>query len=202
MTTEDPILESIEQVSDGWIKKYVLTYRMGDGSKHTYETASRKGLEDYRSALLHGIGDARPDAVCIVALTPENNLVMIREFRYPLNSWCIALPAGLLDAGETVAQCARRELSEETGYEVIDDRSIEPLPQPGFSSTGMTDESVQVVFVRAQKAREPRTEKNELIEVFELPVAQIGSFLRTNELPIGTRAQLILSTLEGRFNQG
>ena len=198
---DTPKLKSIEQVSDGWIKKFVLTYDMPDGSVHPYEVASRKSLDGYR-ALLEANGEGRApnssDAVCIVARTPRDTLVMIREFRYPLNSWCIAFPAGLVDADEDLAACALRELEEETGYAAVEGASVRPLPQAGYSSTGMSDETVQVVFVEAEKARDAHTEPNEFIEVFELPLADVRAFLDENTLPIGTRAQLILEMFAHR----
>jgi len=51
---------------------------------------------------------------------------------------------------------------------------------------------VQVVFVEAERVLEAHAEPNELIEVFELPIADVRRFLDENTLPIGTRAQLIL----------
>lgn len=200
---ETPQLSNVEQVSDGWIKKYVLTYDMPDGSKHPYEVASRKNAEAYRALLeANGAGkpqsQAHPDAVCIVARTPRDSLVMIREFRYPLNSWCIALPAGLIDAGEDPATCARRELAEETGYVISPDSDVRLLNQAGYSSTGMTDETVLVAFAEAEKTGAAHAEKNELIEVFELPISEIRAFLNENTLPIGTRAQLILEIFAAR----
>lgn len=192
---DNPQLESVTQICDGWVKKYVLTYRMPDGAAHEYEVASRKGPEAFREHLqANGAGTppVHADAVCIVAETPRKSLVMIREFRYPLNSWCIAFPAGLVDPGESIAECADRELREETGYGVIAGTSVRALPQAGYSSTGLTDETVQVVYVRAEQQGAPRTERNELIEVFELPIADVPRFLDENRLPIGTRAQLIL----------
>lgn len=193
-----PKLVDVEQVCDGWVKKYLLTYEMPDGRMHPYESASRKGLDAFK-ALLQANGAGLPnksaDAVCIVARTPRDTLVMEREFRYPLNSWCIALPAGLVDPDEDIATCAARELQEETGYVVIPDAPVRSLPQPGYSSTGLTDETVHVVFVEAELDGPPQREANELIEVFELPIADIRSFLDENTLPIGTRAQLILEML-------
>ena len=94
-----PQLSNIRQVSDGWIKKYMLAYTMPDGSTYEYESASRKSLEAYRAELEgNAVGRAcAADAVCIVPQTATGELLLIREFRYPLNSWCIAFPAGLID---------------------------------------------------------------------------------------------------------
>ena len=195
MTAKTPKLVDIEQVSDGWVKKYILTYEMPNGSLHPYEVASRKGIDAYRALLqANGAGDppAGADAICIVARTPRNTLVVEREFRYPLNSWVIALPAGLLEPGEDQAACADRELREETGYALVPGSPVRPLPQAGYSSTGLTDETVQVLFVEAERAGDAQPEPNELIEVFELPIADVRRFLDENALPIGTRAQLIL----------
>ena len=46
-----PELLDIEQVSDGWIKKYILTYRLPNGRELKYDVVSRKGLEEYRSEI-------------------------------------------------------------------------------------------------------------------------------------------------------
>lgn len=193
--TRQPKLLSIEQVASGWVNKYVLTYEMPDGRPHNYECASRKPIDAFRAGLeARGEGkvDVAPDAVCIVARTPRDTLVMIREFRYPLNSWCIAFPAGLVDPGEDIVRCACRELEEETGYAVIDGGNVRTLSQAGFSSTGLTDETVQIVFVEAECTGDAHTEPNELIEVFELAIADVPEFLKSNTTPIGTRAQLVL----------
>ena len=242
-----PVLKSMRKEADGWVKKYVLTYELPDGTLHEYHCATRREESDYIEELerngqlsrtviseLHrtvrpdgtfedDVEDANdtfpaqsegnlaeanedahpftPDAVCIVARTPRDTLVMEREFRYPLNSWVVALPAGLVDPGEDIVTCAMRELSEETGFEVLEDEPIFALPQAGYSSTGLTDETVQVVFVVAERAGAAHTEGSELIEVFELPIAEIGTFLAQNRLPIGTRAQLILELVNAMENR-
>ena len=194
-----PALESIETVSTGWINKYHLHYTLPDGRPYTYEGVSRKGPERYEAALeaLGSTGAPDPDAVCIVPLLPDGSVLLEREFRYPLNSWCVSLPAGLIDAGESLEEAVARELSEETGYRLRDDiaPAVRPLPQPGFSSTGLTEENVQVVFAQVEAAGKARPDSAELIEPFTVARADLRAFLDANQLPIGTRCQLILELL-------
>lgn len=196
-----PELLKVEQVADGWIKKYILTYRLPGGREFDYESVSRKGYEDY-VAELKGFASnpphrQNPDAVCIVPRTTDDRLVLIREFRYPVNSWCIAFPAGLIDPGETVEQAVERELREETGYALRRDEEgrahVRPLSQPGFSSAGMSEESIQIVYVHVEdEPHRQHTEEVEYIQVFTVPVRQVPHFLEENTTPISTRAQLIL----------
>lgn len=194
-----PTLESIETVSTGWINKYHLHYTLPDGRPYTYEGVSRKGPERYEAALeaLGSTGAPTPDAVCIVPLLPDGSVLLEREFRYPLNSWCVSLPAGLIDAGESLEEAVARELSEETGYRLRADiaPAVRPLPQPGFSSTGLTEENVQVVFAQVEPAGQARPDSAELIEPFTVARADLRAFLDANQLPIGTRCQLILELL-------
>lgn len=194
-----PALESVETVSTGWINKYHLHYTLPDGRPYTYEGVSRKGPERYEAALeaLGSTGAPDPDAVCIVPLLPDGSVLLEREFRYPLNSWCVSLPAGLIEAGESLEEAVARELSEETGYRLRDDiaPAVRPLPQPGFSSTGLTEENVQVVFAQVEAAGKARPDSAELIEPFTVARADLRAFLDANQLPIGTRCQLILELL-------
>lgn len=194
-----PALESVETVSTGWINKYHLHYTLPDGRPYTYEGVSRKGPERYEAALeaLGSTGAPDPDAVCIVPLLPDGSVLLEREFRYPLNSWCVSLPAGLIDAGESLEEAVTRELSEETGYRLRDDiaPAVRPLPQPGFSSTGLTEENVQVVFAQVEPAGPARPDSAELIEPFTVARTDLRAFLDANQLPIGTRCQLILELL-------
>ncbi|MFR1167180.1 MAG: isochorismatase family protein [Adlercreutzia equolifaciens] len=107
---------------------------------YTYEGVSARGPS--ATSRFGGLREHRcadPDAVCIVPLLPDGSVLLEREFRYPLNSWCVSLPAGLIDAGESLEEAVARELSEETGYRLRDDiaPAVRPLPQPGFSSTAL-----------------------------------------------------------------
>jgi ADP-ribose pyrophosphatase len=57
-----------------------------------------------------------PGAVTIIATTPENQLILIRQFRAPAGQWLWEIPAGTLELDEDPLDCAIRELEEETGF--------------------------------------------------------------------------------------
>lgn len=196
-----PRLERVEQASQGWVNKYLLTYRLPDGSEYAYEAASReRSPEEYETALRR-VGAGAPvqaEAVCMVPQLPDGRVLLIREFRYPVNAWVVAFPAGLIDAGEDERAAIARELAEEVGLRVRDELgadAVRMLAQPGLSSTGLTEEAVRIALVKADWAAEARPERGELIEPFALARQQIPAFLRENRLPIGTRAQLMLMLL-------
>ena len=73
----------------------------------------REGEEPYYSLRL-------PDYAAVVAITAEERIVIVRQFRPAVERYTLELPSGLIDPGETPAEAARRELLEETGYEADD----------------------------------------------------------------------------------
>lgn len=90
-----------------------------------------------------------------------------------------------------------RELREETGFCIRQsaETPLRALAQPGFSSTGMSDESVQVVFVQTEKAEDAHPESSEIIEPFIVQPSEIRTLLNDKAYLIGTRTQLILELL-------
>ena len=83
-------------------------------------------------------------------------------------------------------------------YPGADAPALDPLPQAGYSSTGLTDETVHVVFAQVEKVADAQPEPAEFIEPFLLPIADVPRFLAENETPIGTRAQLVLEAFARR----
>jgi ADP-ribose pyrophosphatase len=57
-----------------------------------------------------------PDWVNVLALTPDGQLVLVRQFRYGIDDFSVEIPGGIIDAGEAVIAAGVRELREETGY--------------------------------------------------------------------------------------
>lgn len=90
-----------------------------------------------------------PEGIVIYALTKERfpRLVLIREYRYPLDAVIYALPAGLVDAGETPGTAAAREMKEETGLSFEEYTGGDPcFRRPFFLGPGLTDEASAAVY--------------------------------------------------------
>lgn len=125
---------------DSFLKMYTITYRNNDGEEKKYEMVSRTG-----NLSLQTMGE-KVNAVMIVPLV-KDRVLLSKEFRLPVNRWVYNYPAGLIDQGETIEQAAIRELREETGLQVT--RLLFTLPS-SYSSAGLTDEKIAIVFAEAE----------------------------------------------------
>lgn len=93
--------------------------------------------------------DMHSEGIVIYPVLKEDTekLVMIKQYRYPLDAWLYELPAGLIDAGENADQAAIREMKEETGLDFEVYRGgMEQLRKSFFLGAGFTDECSQAVY--------------------------------------------------------
>jgi ADP-ribose pyrophosphatase len=87
------------------------------------------GYETVREVVLHGGG------AVAVPLFENGDTLLVRQYRYPMDSFVLEAPAGKLDAGEDPEQCALRELEEETGWKAGKALKLTSLmTTPGFCS--------------------------------------------------------------------
>jgi ADP-ribose pyrophosphatase len=133
-----------------------------------------------------------PDAVVIVPFhTLENKIVITREYRVPLADYEYGFPAGLVDDGESVEQAVRRELKEETGLSLT--RVISTSP-PVYSSAGMTDESVVMVYIECSgKPSTAHNTESEAIEVELISRSEASRLCEDPALKFDAKAWLVLS---------
>jgi ADP-ribose pyrophosphatase len=135
-------ISGINKLTDNrYLNLYELDATFRDGSQAPYYVASRRKSADLIKAASH---DNRPDGVILCGVYGEekDRLVLIRQYRYPIDGYVYEFPAGLVEPGEDMVQAGIRELLEETGL------SFSPVhsTQPFFMTVGMTDESCGFVF--------------------------------------------------------
>lgn len=119
-----------------------------------------------------------PGAVGIVPLTDDGELLLERQFRYPLQRVMIEIPAGKIDAGESTLATGKRELLEETGY--VAERwdflaTIHPL-------CAYSDEHIELWLARGLRHEGANLDDGEFLEVFTLPVAQALEWVRDGRI--------------------
>lgn len=102
-----------------------------------------------------------PGAVVVVPILDDGCLVMERQFRYPVGRVVLEFPAGKIDAGEPLLECARRELVEETGYRAREWAHAGSMHNAMAYST----EIIEVFFARGLSAGAQRLDHGELLEV-------------------------------------
>jgi len=130
------------------------------------------GSEGVREYIKH------PGAVVILALLPDNRVVMERQFRYPHRKEFLELPAGKIDAGEDPATSARRELLEETGYVATDWRRLGTI----HNAIAYSDEGIELWLARGLEMRSPKLERGEFLEVFLLPLSDALEMVRDGRI--------------------
>ena len=108
----------------------------------------------------------------------KSKMLLIKEFRYPINNYVISTPAGLIDSNESITDAAIRELYEEVGY-TKEQVTIESVLQPSYSSVGLSDEQTASVFVTVDDSIKPKQhlEASEDITYFWIDAHQAEYFL-------------------------
>lgn len=119
-----------------------------------------------------------PGGVGIVAITDNDEVIMVKQYRKPLEKAIYEIPAGKLDKGEEHRDCGIRELEEETGLRA---NSFEYLgfiyPSPGF-----TDEVTHVYLAKGLERGEAHPDDDEFLDVERIPLSKAVEMVMSNEI--------------------
>lgn len=170
---------------------YDVEYKNKINQERNWTVASRKSEEELNDIYINDKEDSI-DAVVIAALHKDSNkLVLIKQFRVPINDYIYELPAGLVDNDEDMQEAVKRELKEETGLNLLEinkENSSDKL----YLSPGMTDESVAFVYCLCDgKISKEFLEEDEDIEALLISKEEAYDILK-GEDKIDTKAYLIL----------
>lgn len=131
------------------------------------------GNESYRVVIRH------PGAACVLAVTEQDEVVLVRQWRYATAQALLELPAGKLDHGEDPALCAARELEEETPYRAERVRLLHTF----YTAPGFCDEKMYLYLAEGVSATSTRTpDEDEFVETVLLSRQAVKAAMQNNEI--------------------
>ena len=130
--------------------------------------------------------------VCVMAVTDQDEILFVRQYRYPAERELLEIPAGKLTPGEDPAECGRRELMEETGAQAGVYRSMGFIyPSPGYSA-----EKIYLFYASDLTFGRECPDEDEFLEVERIPRETAKKMIASWEINDGkTVAAFYLSEL-------
>jgi len=134
-----------KQTDNKFLNLYEYTVSRRDGSTGPYFVASRNKDMNSLKAITH---NKKADGIIIYGVYGENKdkIVLVKQFRYPLNEYIYEFPAGLVEPGEDAREAGIREIYEETGLAFTPAEASDAYTHPYFTTVGMTDECCATVY--------------------------------------------------------
>ena len=136
------------------------------------DIVTSNGHESFREVVIHSGG------VVIVALKNDEHLLLVKQYRYPLKSTNLELPAGKLEIGENPDYAAKRELEEETGFKAKSWQSL------GYINTtpGICTEKLYLYLAKDLEYVGDHPDEEEVIKCFEYSKSDVFSMIKNGEI--------------------
>lgn len=156
-------------------KGRIINLRVDNAELPNGQTATREVIE-------------HPGGVCIAALSDNDELYVVRQFRYPYGEVVTELPAGKREIGEDPELCGRRELTEETGMIAKKFVSMGELyPTPGYCG-----ETIYLYLATELEKGEMHPDEDEFLEVEKIPLNTLVEMVLSGEIKDAKTQTLIL----------
>lgn len=160
MHLEEKTLSSEQKFDGKVVKLFVDQVELENG-----ETAIREMIK-------------HPGGVCILPLDEDNNVLMVRQFRYPTHKVLLEIPAGKLEYGENHRECGLRELKEETGCTCDEFTYLGNLiPTPAYDN-----EVIHMYLARGLHSGEQKLDDDEFLDVEKIPLDKAVEMVMSNEI--------------------
>ena len=135
----------------------------------------------------------RPDAAIVFPLTASGEVVLVRQYRPPLEMVELGLPAGLVEEGENPESAARRELAEETGYSGGGWERLASLA----SSPSLKDNWAYLFLARGvEETAAPDPDEHELVEVVLVPLEELPNLVHAGKIVSSSGVAAVMLALE------
>ena len=121
-----------------------------------------------------------PGAVAVLAITDDNKLVMVEQYRKALEKTIIEIPAGKLERGEAPLDCAKRELEEETGYECLEMKKLISF----YTSPGFADEIIHLYIATGLRKKENAAspDEDEFLNLLEMTLEDAEKLIEEEKI--------------------
>ncbi|MFF2752634.1 NUDIX hydrolase [Psychrobacillus sp. NPDC058041] len=121
-----------------------------------------------------------PGAVAIIAITEDNKIILVEQYRKALERSIIEIPAGKIESGELPEVTARRELEEETGYTTKNLQYIQTFA----TSPGFADEIIHLYFAKnIEKMTEKASlDEDEFVELMYVSIEEMKTLIEENRI--------------------
>ncbi len=119
-----------------------------------------------------------PGAVVIIPILPNGEILLIKQFRYPMGMTMIELPAGKLDPGEDHRQSAERELEEETGYRAATLMEVTEI----HPCIGYSDEKMWLYYAEGLTKTSTNLDNDEFIDLLPVPLSKAINMVWNGEI--------------------
>jgi ADP-ribose pyrophosphatase len=136
------------------------------------EITTHQGIETIREVFQH------PGGAAVVPLLDNGDVLLVRQFRYPMQEYLLELPAGKIDAGEAPDVTAARELAEEVGYSAGRLTKIAEC----YTTPGFCDEKLHVYLAEDLTLVQTEPDEDEELEMVRLSVDELRELIRRNQI--------------------
>lgn len=119
-----------------------------------------------------------PGAVAVLAVTDEERVVLVRQYRKPCDRVLLEIPAGKLEPGEEPLACAKRELLEETGYKAKEWIHLHSM----FTSPGFADEYIHLYAAKELTPGDQQLDNDEFLNVLEVAPGEVEQLMERQEV--------------------
>jgi 8-oxo-dGTP pyrophosphatase MutT (NUDIX family) len=131
-----------------------------------------------------------PNWVNVVAITKENNLVLVKQYRHGLDSYTLETPGGVVDPGESPEQTAQRELLEETGYKGKIIYLGKVAPNPAIQN----NQCYIFLFTDCEKVASQKLDETEEIQLVEVPIKELDKLIAEEKVTHSLSVVSLLKT--------
>ena len=130
------------------------------------------GVQSIREVVTH-----RP-ALAIVPLDDDSNVILVKQYRYPIGSLLLEVPAGIIEDDESPIECAQRELQEEIGYRAGDLKILSEF----WTAPGFSNELMYGYLARDLTKSSLPADYDENIEIIRIPFDDILTLISRGEI--------------------